>query len=106
VQRLDLGRGVAIQIIAVRRSGGSPDLGFECILVLTGEMPQHALANSCSINLSGAQVVLCVGRKDRDRILQQTFDCLLAERGMKPYLVIRMVDRALPVVGGYAFAVK
>jgi D-cysteine desulfhydrase len=78
--------------------------GFECILVLTGEMPQHASANLLLDQLFGAQVVYVTDRKDRDKILQQTFD-RAAERGMKPYLVPYGGSSPTGALG-YAFAVK
>src|SRR6195256_1864840 len=61
-------------------------LGFECILVLTGDRPEQASANLLLDQLFGAQVVYVADRKDRDRILQQTFDRAAGD-GMKPYLV-------------------
>src|ERR1700704_2330283 len=48
--------------------------GFQCILVLTGEKPQQFSANLLLDQLFGAQVVYVPNRKDRDRVLQQTFD--------------------------------
>ena len=78
--------------------------GFECILVLTGEMPQQASANLLLDQLFGAQVVYVSDRKDRDEILQQTFD-RAAEKGMKPYLVPYGGSNPTGALG-YAFAVK
>jgi D-cysteine desulfhydrase family pyridoxal phosphate-dependent enzyme len=78
--------------------------GFECILVLTGEMPQQASANLLLDQLFGAQVVYVSDRKDRDEILQQTFD-RAAEKGMKPYLVPYGGSSPTGALG-YAFAVK
>src|SRR4030095_13264257 len=48
--------------------------GFECILVLTGDEPKQPSTNFLIDRLFGAQVVNVADRKDRDRILQQTFD--------------------------------
>src|SRR5213595_3664022 len=48
--------------------------GFGCILVLTGEMPEQASANLLLDQLFGAQIIYVATRKDRDRILQETFD--------------------------------
>jgi len=78
--------------------------GFECILVLTGEMSEQPSANLLLDQLFGAQVVYAGDRKDRDRILQQTFD-RAAEKGMKPYLVPYGGSSPTGALG-YAFAVK
>ena len=78
--------------------------GFECILVLTGEMPQQASANLLLDQLFGARIVCVADRKDRDEILQQTFD-RAAEKGMKPYLVPYGGSSPTGALG-YAFAVK
>src|SRR5882724_10041534 len=48
--------------------------GFECILVLSGERPEHPSANLLVDQLFGAHLVYVADRKDRDAILQQTFD--------------------------------
>src|SRR5437867_13252622 len=61
-------------------------LGFRCILVLTGDVLEQPSANLLLDQLFGAQIVYVADRKDRDEILQQTFDHA-AEKGMKPYLV-------------------
>jgi D-cysteine desulfhydrase family pyridoxal phosphate-dependent enzyme len=78
--------------------------GFECTLVLTGEMPQEASGNIFLDQLFGARIVNVPDRKERDRVLQETFDQENAE-GKKPYL--------LPYGGssptgalGYAFAIE
>jgi len=60
--------------------------GFECTLVLTGELPAQPSANLLLDNLFGAKVVAVPDRKDRDRILQETFDKAVAD-GKRPYLV-------------------
>jgi L-cysteate sulfo-lyase len=60
--------------------------GFECILVLTGDRPEEPSANLLLDQLFGAEAVYVSDRKDRDEILQQTFNHA-AENGMKPYLV-------------------
>src|SRR6266850_5668299 len=78
--------------------------GFECILVLTGDKPEQPSANLLLDQLFGAQVVYVGDRKDRDRILQQTFD-RAAEKGMKPYLVPYGGSSSTGALG-YAFAVK
>src|SRR6478672_12305247 len=48
--------------------------GFECILVLTGDKSQHASGNLLLDQLFGAQTVYVADRKDRDSVLQETFD--------------------------------
>jgi D-cysteine desulfhydrase family pyridoxal phosphate-dependent enzyme len=78
--------------------------GFECILVLTGDKPAQPSANLLLDQLFGAQVVYAADRKDRDKILQETFD-RAAEEGMKPYLVPYGGSSPTGVLG-YAFAVK
>jgi len=78
--------------------------GFECILVLTGEKPQQASANLLLDRLFGARIVCVADRKDRDKILQQTFDDA-AEKGNRPYLVPYGGSSPTGALG-YAFAVK
>jgi L-cysteate sulfo-lyase len=71
---------------------------------LTGDKPEQASANLLLDQLFGAQVVYVADRKDRDRILQQTFDHV-AEKGIKPYLVPYGGSSPTGALG-YAFAVK
>jgi len=78
--------------------------GFECILVLTGDVSGQPSANLLLDQLFGAQIVYVADRKDRDEILQQTFD-RAAEREMKPYLVPYGGSSPTGALG-YAFAVK
>jgi D-cysteine desulfhydrase family pyridoxal phosphate-dependent enzyme len=78
--------------------------GFKCILVLTGEKPQLPSANLLLDQLFGAEVVYVPERKDRDRILQETFDHA-AKDGMKSYLVPYGGSNATGALG-YAFAMK
>jgi D-cysteine desulfhydrase family pyridoxal phosphate-dependent enzyme len=78
--------------------------GFECILILTGDMPEQPSGNLLLDQLFGARVVYVTDRKDRDKILQQTFD-RAAEKGMKPYLVPYGGSSPTGALG-YAFAVK
>jgi D-cysteine desulfhydrase family pyridoxal phosphate-dependent enzyme len=78
--------------------------GFECILVLTGDIPEKPSANLLLDQLFGAQVVCVADRNDRDRILQQTFDHAVGE-GMKLYLVPYGGSSPTGALG-YAFAVK
>ena len=60
--------------------------GFECSLVLTGQMPERASANLLLDELFGAKIVNVLDRADRDRVLKETFDQAVAD-GKKPYLV-------------------
>ncbi|MBI5840241.1 MAG: D-cysteine desulfhydrase family protein [Chloroflexi bacterium] len=78
--------------------------GFECALVLTGEMPARPSANILLDQLFGAKIVTVADRKDRDRILQETFDQATAE-GKKPYLV-PYGGSSLTGALGYAFAME
>ena len=78
--------------------------GFKCTLVLTGEKPQIPSANLLLDELFGAEIVHVADRKDRDRILQQTFDRADRE-GLKPYLVPYGGSNPTGALG-YAFAMK
>src|SRR3990172_232001 len=60
--------------------------GLDCILVLNGEMPEHPSANLLLDQLFGAEILTIADRKERNRVLQETFDKAIAE-GRKPYLV-------------------
>ncbi len=78
--------------------------GFECILVLTGDKAQRASGNLLLDQLFGAEIVYVADRKDRDSILQQTFERATNE-GKKPYLVPYGGSNATGALG-YAFAMK
>jgi len=78
--------------------------GFDCILVLNGEMPEKPSANLLLDQLFGAQIVTIADRKERDRVLQQTFDNAVAD-GRKPYLVPYGGSSPTGALG-YAFAVE
>lgn len=78
--------------------------GFECILVLTGDKSQRASGNLLLDQLFGAEIVYVADRKDRDGILQETFDRATNE-GKKPYLVPYGGSNATGALG-YAFAIK
>jgi D-cysteine desulfhydrase family pyridoxal phosphate-dependent enzyme len=78
--------------------------GFECILVLTGDEPEQPSANLFLDKLFGAEIVYVAERKDRDRILQETFD-RAAKQGMAPYLVPYGGSNPTGALG-YAFAMK
>jgi D-cysteine desulfhydrase family pyridoxal phosphate-dependent enzyme len=78
--------------------------GFECTLVLTGDLPEKPSANLLLAELFGAKIVAVPDRKDRDRILQETFDHAVAE-GKKPYLVPYGGSSPTGALG-YAFAME
>jgi D-cysteine desulfhydrase len=78
--------------------------GLECTLVLTGELPEKPSANLLLDELFGAKVVAVPDRKDRDRILQETFDNAVA-MGKKPYLVPYGGSSPTGALG-YAFAME
>lgn len=78
--------------------------GFECTVVLTGDKPEQPSANLLLDQLFGAQVVFVPDRKDRDKVLEQTFDRAV-ENGTKPYLVPYGGSSPTGALG-YAFAIK
>lgn len=78
--------------------------GFDCTLVLTGEKPKQASANFLLDQLFGAEIIIVEDRKDRDRILQETFDHAVAA-GKKPYLVPYGGSSPTGALG-YAFALE
>lgn len=78
--------------------------GLECTLVLTGELPERSSANLLLDELFGAKIVAVPDRRDRDRILQETFDTATAE-GKKPYLVPYGGSSPTGALG-YAFAME
>jgi len=79
-------------------------LGFKCILVLTGDKPQQASGNFLLDQLFGAEIVYVADRKDRDRILRETFDGATNDR-KKPYLIPYGGSNATCAFG-YAFPMK
>ena len=78
--------------------------GFECTLVLTGEMPKHMSGNILLDQLFGAKIVNVPDRRDRDRVLEETFNQADAAR-KKPYLVPYGGSSPTGALG-YAFAVE
>jgi D-cysteine desulfhydrase len=60
--------------------------GMECILVLNGQHPKKPTANLMLDFLFDADVVWVAERKDRDAMLQHTFETA-REAGNQPYLV-------------------
>ena len=78
--------------------------GFECILVLNGEMPERASANLLLDQMFGAEIVTVKDRADRDRALQETYEKAVAA-GRKPYLVTYGGSSSTGALG-YVFAMK
>ncbi len=78
--------------------------GFDCTLVLNGEMPNQPSANLLLDQMFGAQIISVADRKDRDRILQETYDKAVAA-GTKPYLVPYGGSSPTGALG-YAFAME
>jgi len=78
--------------------------GLECTLVLTGDLPSELSANLLLDKLFNAKIVNVIDRKDRDRILQETFDNAVAD-GKKPYLVPYGGSSPTGALG-YAFAME
>lgn len=97
--------GGAIQSNHCRQTAAAAArFGLGCTLVLTGELPEKPSANLLLDNLFGAKIVNVVDRKDRGRILQETFDKAVA-KGRKPYLVPYGGSSPTGALG-YAFAMK
>jgi D-cysteine desulfhydrase len=78
--------------------------GFDCSLVLTGERPSQPSANFLLDQLFGAEIITVPDRKDRDRVLQETFDQAVAA-GKKPYLV-PYGGSSVTGAMGYTFAME
>jgi D-cysteine desulfhydrase len=78
--------------------------GFDCMLVLTGDVPSQASANYLLDELFNAKIVHVQDRADRDRVLRETFDEAAAV-GRKPYLVPYGGSSPTGALG-YAFAVE
>ena len=78
--------------------------GFECTLILTGELPDHPSANLLLDELFGAKIVNVIDRADRDRVLKETFDKATSD-GKKPYLVPYGGSSTTGALG-YAFAME
>lgn len=76
--------------------------GFDCILVLNGEMPDKPSANLLLDQLFGAEIVTIADRNARDRVLQETFEKAVTD-GRKPYLVPYGGSSPTGALG-YAFA--
>ena len=78
--------------------------GFECTLVLTGPLPERPSANLLMDKLFGARIVNVPDRKNRDRVLKETFEKAASE-GRKPYLVPYGGSSTTGAMG-YTFAIE
>lgn len=78
--------------------------GLDCLLVLTGEPGDAASANLLLDGILGARIVYVADRRDRDRVLKETFDDQ-RRRGRRPYLVPYGGSSPTGVLG-YAFAIE
>jgi len=78
--------------------------GFDCILVLSGDLPGKLSANLLLDKMFGAAIVTVADRKDRDRVLQETCERAASE-GRRPYLVPYGGSSPTGAVA-YAFAVE
>ena len=78
--------------------------GFDCILVLNGEMPERPSANLLLDQMFGAEIVTVKDRADRDRALHGTYEKAIVA-GKKPYLVTYGGSSSTGALG-YAFAMK
>ncbi|MBA4379860.1 MAG: D-cysteine desulfhydrase family protein [Anaerolinea sp.] len=77
--------------------------GFKCILVLTGDAPEHVSGNLLLDHLFGAEIIW-IEKSQREFMLQQTFDQALGQ-GHKPYLVPYGGSNPVGALG-YAFAMQ
>lgn len=78
--------------------------GLDCVLVLNGQHPKKPTANLLLDHLFNANVVWVTERKDRDAVLQHTYEQALAG-GNQPYLVPYGGSSPTGALG-YAFAVE
>ena len=78
--------------------------GLECTLVLNGEMPKEPSANILLDRLFGAKLVSVADRRDRDYVLQDTFDQAVAA-GMHPYFIPYGGSSSTGALG-YTFAMQ
>jgi D-cysteine desulfhydrase family pyridoxal phosphate-dependent enzyme len=78
--------------------------GLDCTLVLTGDPGAGASANLLLDEMLGARIVYVPDRRDRDRVLQETYEQHRRE-GRRPYMVPYGGSSPTGVMG-YAFAVE
>lgn len=103
------GTGMLISVGAVqsnhcRQTAAAARFGLECVLVLTGGIPQPPSANLLLDRLFGARIVNVADRKDRGRALLATFDDVVTE-GKRPYLVPYGGSSPTGALG-YAYAIQ
>lgn len=79
-------------------------LGMECILVLTGQRPEHASGNLLLDHLFNADVIWVEDRKDRDAVLRKTFETA-QENNRCPYMVPYGGSSGTGAMG-YTFAIQ
>jgi D-cysteine desulfhydrase len=97
--------GGALQSTHCRQTAAAAArFGFDCILVLNGEMPEQPSANLLLDQMFGAEIVTVKDRADRDQALQNTYDKALAA-GRKPYFITYGGSNSTGALG-YAFAMK
>src|SRR5205823_7765759 len=97
--------GGAIQSNHCRQTAAAAArFGFKCILVLSGAEAQRASGNLLLDQLFEAEIVSVADRKDRDRILRETFE-QAKTAGKEPYMVPYGGSNATGALG-YAFAMK
>ena len=78
--------------------------GFDCTLVLNGEMPEHPSANLLLDQLFSAEIVTIKDRAYRDQVLQETY-VKAVNAAKKPYLVTYGGSSPTGALG-YTFAMK
>jgi D-cysteine desulfhydrase family pyridoxal phosphate-dependent enzyme len=78
--------------------------GMDCVLVLTGDPGPGASANLLLDEMLGARIVYVADRRDRDKVLDETFESQRRE-GHRPYLVPYGGSSPTGVLG-YAFAME
>lgn len=97
--------GGAIQSNHCRQTAAAAArFGLDCILVLSGELPEKPTANLLLDEMFGAEIVSVTDRAYRDQTLQETFEKASAS-GRRPYLVPYGGSSPTGALG-YAFAVE
>lgn len=79
-------------------------LGLECILVLTGQRPDEPSGNLLLDHLFNADIIWVEDRKDRDAVLQKTFETA-QQNNCCPYLVPYGGSSGTGAMG-YTFAIQ
>jgi D-cysteine desulfhydrase family pyridoxal phosphate-dependent enzyme len=78
--------------------------GLNCTLVLVGKQPEKATANLLLDNLFGAKIIWVDSLKDRDNVLQESFEKAKFD-GEQPYLVPYGGSSPVGVLG-FVYAMK